>query len=123
VEAKADKARNFWSYDQSDPGFGCNCWGSSGFRSTPRFFGRGPIWILFMSTQPSDFSGFMIIILLLSFVTISYFMGMMVHSAFMHEDKNKIGKDSRNGWILSMVAGTGITGWMFYYGYYANFLR
>ena len=76
-----------------------------------------------MSTQPSDFSGFMIIILLLSFVTISYFMGMMVHSAFMHEDKNKIGKDSRNGWILSMVAGTGITGWMFYYGYYMNFLR
>ena len=67
-----------------------------------------------MSTQPSDFSGFMIIILLVSFVTISYFMGMMVHSAFMYEDKNKIGKDSRNGWILSMVAGTGITGWMFY---------
>ena len=76
-----------------------------------------------MSTQSSDISGFMIFILALSFITISYFMGMFVHSALMYEDKNNIGKDSRNGWILSMVAGTGITGWMFYYGYYANFLR
>jgi hypothetical protein len=76
-----------------------------------------------MSSQPSDFSGFMITILLLSFITISYFMGMLVHSAWIYEDKNNIGKDSRSGWILSMVAGTGITGWMFYYGYYANFLR
>ncbi|MBT3922166.1 MAG: hypothetical protein HOF21_06275 [Nitrospina sp.] len=76
-----------------------------------------------MSTQSSDISGFMIFILALSFITISYFMGMLVHSALMYEDKNNIGKDSRNGWILSMVAGTGITGWMFYYGYYANFLR
>lgn len=29
-----------------------------------------------MSTQPSDFSGFMIGILVLSFLTVSYFMGM-----------------------------------------------
>ena len=76
-----------------------------------------------MSTQPSDFSGFTIIVLALSFFTISYFMGMLVHSAFMYEDKKNIAKDSRSGWVLSMVAGTGITGWMFYYGYYANFLR
>lgn len=76
-----------------------------------------------MSTQASDFSGFMIFILFLSFFTISYFMGMMVHSALMYEDKKNIGKDSRIGWVLSMVVGTGITGWMFYYGYYVNFLR
>ena len=76
-----------------------------------------------MSIQPSDFSGFMIGILIVSFFMISYCMGILVHSALMYEDKNKIGKDSRNGWILSMVAGTGITGWMFYYGYYMNFLR
>ena len=76
-----------------------------------------------MSNQLPDFSGFMIAILLLFFLMISYCMGVMVHSALMYEDKNKIGKDSRNGWILSMVAGTGITGWMFYYGYYMNFLR
>ena len=76
-----------------------------------------------MSTQASDFSGFMIIILFLSFFTISYFMGMMVHSALMYEDKKNIGKDSRIGWVLSMLVGTGITGWMFYYGYYMNFLR
>ena len=74
-----------------------------------------------MSVQPSDFSGFMIIILVLSFFTISYFMGMLIHSSLMYEDKKNIGKDSRDGWILSMVAGTGITGWMFYYGYYVNF--
>jgi len=61
--------------------------------------------------------------LIVSFFMISYCMGILVHSALMYEDKNKIGKDSRNGWILSMVAGTGITGWMFYYGYYMNFLR
>ncbi len=76
-----------------------------------------------MSIQPSDFSGFMIGTLIVSFFMISYCMGILVHSALMYEDKNKIGKDSRNGWILSMVAGTGITGWMFYYGYYMNFLR
>ena len=76
-----------------------------------------------MSIQASDFSGFMIGTLIVSFFMISYCMGILVHSALMYEDKNKIGKDSRNGWILSMVAGTGITGWMFYYGYYMNFLR
>ena len=76
-----------------------------------------------MSTQASDFSGFMIFILFLSFFTMSYFIGMMVHSALMYEDKKNIGKDSRIGWVLSMVVGTGITGWMFYYGYYMNFLR
>ena len=76
-----------------------------------------------MSIQPSDFSGFMIGTLIVSFFMISYCMGILVHSALMYEDKNKIGKDSRNGWILRMVAGIGITGWMFYYGYYMNFLR
>ena len=76
-----------------------------------------------MSNQLPDFSGFMIAILLLFFLMISYCMGVMVHSALMYEDKYNIGKDSRNGWILSMVAGAGITGWMFYYGYYMNFLR
>ena len=76
-----------------------------------------------MSIQPSDFSGSMIGTLIVSFFMISYCMGILVHSALMYEDKNKIGKDSRNGWVLSMVAGTGITGWMFYYGYYMNFLR
>jgi hypothetical protein len=76
-----------------------------------------------VSTQASDFSGFMIFILFLSFFTMSYFIGMMVHSALMYEDKKNIGKDSRIGWVLSMVVGTGITGWMFYYGYYMNFLR
>ena len=123
METKTNQARNFFGYGESDLNFDYNCWGSFGFRPTTRLLGRGPIRILSMSTQSSDISGFMIFILALSFITISYFMGMLVHSALMYEDKNNIGKDSRNGWILSMVAGTGITGWMFYYGYYANFLR
>jgi len=76
-----------------------------------------------MNIQSSDFTGSMFFILGLSFFTISYFMGMMIHSALMYEDKKNIGKDSRIGWVLSMVAGTGITGWMFYYGYYVNFVR
>ena len=76
-----------------------------------------------MNPQASDLSGFMFFILGLSFFTLSYFMGMLIHSALMYEDKKNIGKDSRIGWVLSMVVGTGITGWMFYYGYYMNFLR
>ena len=76
-----------------------------------------------MNIQSSDFTGSMFFILGLSFFTISYFMGMMIHSALMYEDKKNIGKDSCIGWVLSMVAGTGITGWMFYYGYYVNFVR
>ncbi|MZH41817.1 MAG: hypothetical protein F3740_08425, partial [Nitrospinae bacterium] len=67
-----------------------------------------------MSTQTTDFSGSMLFILVLSFLTISYFMGMMIHAALMYEDKRNIRKDSLLGWVLSMVAGTGITGWMFY---------
>jgi len=49
-----------------------------------------------MSNQLPDFSGFMIATLLLFFLMISYCMGVMVHSALMYEDKNNIGKDSRN---------------------------
>jgi len=74
-----------------------------------------------MNTQLSEFSGYMILILLLSFFVISFFMGMLVHSAWMYEDKGSVKKDSRAAWTLCMVAGTGITGWMFYYGYYVNF--
>lgn len=65
----------------------------------------------------------MISIMIFSFLGISYFMGMLVHSAFMYEDKNNMKRDSRMSWVLCMVAGTGITGWMFYYGYYMNFVR
>ena len=65
----------------------------------------------------------MISIMVFSFLAISYFMGMLVHSALMYEDKNNMKKDSRMSWILCMIAGTGITGWMFYYGYYMNFVR
>ena len=74
-----------------------------------------------MTTQPLELSGSMIGILIVSFFMISYCLGIMLHSSLMYEDKNNIGKDSRNGWILSMIAGAGITGWMFYYGYYRIF--
>ncbi|MCH8314307.1 MAG: hypothetical protein IID17_15130 [Nitrospinae bacterium] len=70
-----------------------------------------------------EFTPFMIFIMFVSFLGISYFMGMLVHSAFMYEDKNNMKSDSRKSWILCMIAGTGITGWMFYYGYYMNFVR
>ena len=68
-----------------------------------------------------DFSPFMVFILFVSFLTISYFMGMLIHSALMYEDKGNIKKDSRKAWALCMCAGLGITFWMFLYGYYANF--
>ena len=51
-----------------------------------------------------------------------FFMGMLIHSSFMYEDKQNLKQDSKKAWILSMTAGVGITGWMFIYGYYSNFL-
>ncbi len=62
-----------------------------------------------------------VLVLVFAFLAISYFMGMLVHSAWMYEDKGNMKKDSRQAWVLCMAAGTGITGWMFAYGYYVNF--
>ena len=62
-----------------------------------------------------------ILILAFSFFAMSYFMGMLVHSAWMYEDKKNIKRDSKQASALCMAAGTGITGWMFAYGYYVNF--
>lgn len=70
-----------------------------------------------------EFSPVMIAILFLAFLGISFFMGMLIHSAFVYEDKENLKRDSRTAWTLSMTAGTGITGWMFYYGYYINFFN
>jgi len=70
-----------------------------------------------------DFSPFMIFVLVLSFLGISFFLGMLIHSSLMHEDTDKLRRDSLKAWVLSMAAGTGISGWMFYYGYYVNFGR
>ena len=64
----------------------------------------------------------MLLVLFLSFFGISFFMGMLIHSSFMHKDKNNLERDSKKAWILSMTAGVGIVGWMFLYGYYANSL-
>ena len=69
-----------------------------------------------------EFSPIMVLVLLLSFLGISFFMGMLIHSSFMHEDKNNLQQESKKSWILSMTAGVGIVGWMFLYGYYVNFL-
>ena len=69
-----------------------------------------------------EFSPIMVLVLLLSFLGISFFMGMLIHSSFMHEDKNNIQQDSKKAWILSMTAGVGVVGWMFLYGYYVNSL-
>ncbi|MBI4389960.1 MAG: hypothetical protein HY580_07250 [Nitrospinae bacterium] len=65
----------------------------------------------------------MVLVLFLSFLAISFFMGMLVHSAFVYEDKNNLKKDSKKAWVLCMSAGTGITFWMFFYGYYVNFFH
>ena len=69
-----------------------------------------------------ELSPIMLLILFLSFLGISFFMGMLIHSSFMHEDKNNLERDSKKAWILSMTAGVGIVGWMFLYGYYVNSL-
>tara|TARA_B100000586_G_C19971275_1_gene367900 strand:+ start:182 stop:406 length:225 start_codon:yes stop_codon:yes gene_type:complete len=68
-----------------------------------------------------ELSPIMVLVLFLSFLGISFFMGMLIHSSFMYEDKKDLKRDSRKAWVLSMTVGVGITGWMFLYGYYANF--
>ena len=69
-----------------------------------------------------EFSPIMVLVLFLSFLGISFFMGMLIHSSFIHEDKNYLQRDSKKAWVLSMTAGVGIAGWMFLYGYYVNSL-
>ena len=69
-----------------------------------------------------EFSPIMVLVMLFSFFGVSFFMGILIHSSFMYEDKQNLKQDSKKAWILSMTAGVGITGWMFVYGYYSNFL-
>lgn len=67
------------------------------------------------------FSPYMILILILSFFGISFFLGMLLHSAFMYKENQNLKRDSKKAWVLCMVAGVGVTFWMFVYGYYVNF--
>lgn len=69
-----------------------------------------------------DFSPIMVLVIFFSFLGISFFMGMLIHSSFMHEDKNNTQWDSKKSWILNMTAGVGVVSWMFLYGYSVNFL-
>ena len=69
-----------------------------------------------------EFSPIMVLVIFLSFLGISFFMGMLIYSSFMHEDKQNLKRDSKKAWVLSMTAGVGIVGWMFLYGYYVNSL-
>ena len=41
------------------------------------------------------FSPIMVLVLLLSFLGLSFFMGMLIHSSFMHEDKQDLKRDSK----------------------------
>ncbi len=68
-----------------------------------------------------EFTPFMLVTLFIAFLFISYFMGMMIHAAWMYEDHPKMKRNSQIAWILCMAAGTGVTGWLFAYGYYVNF--
>ena len=42
-----------------------------------------------------EFSPIMVLVLLLSFLGISFFVGMLVHSSFMYEDKQNLKRDSK----------------------------
>ena len=68
-----------------------------------------------------EFSPVMLVVMILAFIGVSFFMGMLIHSSLMYEDKKNLKRNSEKAWILSMTVGTGITGWMFIYGYYMNF--
>ena len=73
-------------------------------------------------TAGLEFSPVMIIVMTLSFLAISFFVGMLLHSSLVYEDKENLKRDSKKAWVLSMTAGIGIVGWMFLYGYYVNSL-
>ncbi len=62
------------------------------------------------------------IVLFVSYLIISFFMGMLIHSSFVYETKRNLDKNSSKAWMLCMFAGLGITAWMFIYGYHANFV-
>jgi len=68
-----------------------------------------------------EFLPAMIVVMILAFIGVFFFMGMLIHSSLMYEDKKNLKRNSEKAWILSMTVGTGITGWMFIYGYYMNF--
>jgi hypothetical protein len=70
-----------------------------------------------------EFTPFITVVLIFSFLAISYFVGMLLHSSLMYEDKPNMRRDSKTAWLTCMAAGTGITGWMFYYGYMVNFFQ
>ncbi len=70
-----------------------------------------------------EFTPFMFAVMIIAFIFTSYFMGMLIHSAFIYEDKGSVKKDSKTAWILSWAAGSAVTGWLYYYGYYVNFGR
>jgi hypothetical protein len=63
-----------------------------------------------------------ILVLSISYLFISFFMGMLIHSSFVYETKRNLDKNSGKAWALCMIAGLGITAWMFIYGYHANFV-
>ena len=69
-----------------------------------------------------ELSPVMVLILFLSFLGVSFFMGMLIHSSFIYEGKQNLKRDSKKAWVLSMAVGVGIVGWMFLYGYYVNSL-
>ena len=63
-----------------------------------------------------ELSPVMVLVIFLSFLGISFFMGMLIYSSFMHKDKKGLKRDSKKVWVLSMTAGVGIAGWMFVSG-------
>ena len=69
-----------------------------------------------------EFSPVIVLVLFSSFLGVSFFMGMLIHSSFMYEDKQNLKRDNKKAWVLSMTTGVGIVGWMFLYGYYVNSL-
>ena len=54
-----------------------------------------------------EFSPIMVLVIFLSFLGTSFFMGMLIYSSFMHEDKQNLKRDSKKAWVLSMTVGGG----------------
>ncbi len=75
-----------------------------------------------MSTELMEFSPSMIAVVILAFFGMSFFMGILVHSSWMYENRGGLDRHSKKAWALCMAAGMGITSWMFGYGYYVNFM-
>jgi len=70
-----------------------------------------------------EFSPIKVLVMFFSFFGLSFFMGMLIHSSLMYEDKQNSKQDCKKSWMLSMTAGVGTTGCLYVHGIWGRNYR